>query len=147
MAGVAIPLTLRDSGAGYGFVGLVAGAFAVAAAVGGPCWGRLVDRAGQWRVLLCCAVGSGAGSVVIALAPARAVLVVLGAVLAGAATPPLEPCLRALWPDLVAAEVLESAYALDSASQELVFIGGPLVVAGCAAAGSRPPRRSPGWSP
>jgi hypothetical protein len=43
--------------------------------------------------------------------------VVAGAALAGAATPPLEPCLRALWPDVVDAGKLESAYALDSASQ------------------------------
>ncbi|MFF5372599.1 MFS transporter [Streptomyces sp. NPDC013187] len=131
MAAVAIPLTLRDAGAPYAFVGLAVGAFAIAAAVGGPLLGRLVDRVGQPLVLLSTAVLAGCGFVVIAAAPGRQDAVVIGAVLAGAATPPLEPCLRALWPDVVAAEELESAYALDSASQQLIFVGGPLIVAGC----------------
>lgn len=136
MAAVAIPLALRGAGASYAFVGLAVGAFAIAAAVGGPLLGRLVDRFGQPPVLLPSAVLAGCGFLVIATAPGQRGAVVLGAVLAGAATPPLEPCLRALWPEVVDAEKLESAYALDSASQQLIFVGGPLVVAGCVAAGS-----------
>ncbi|MEU9489525.1 MFS transporter [Streptomyces decoyicus] len=136
MAAVAIPLTLRRAGASYAFVGLAVGAFAIAAAVAGPLLGRLVDRVGQPRVLVPAAVLAGCGFLVIAAAPGHQATVLLGAVLAGAATPPLEPCLRALWPDVVEAGKLESAYALDSASQELVFVGGPLVVAGCVAVGS-----------
>ncbi|MEV4362968.1 MFS transporter [Nonomuraea sp. NPDC049625] len=136
MAALAIPLVLRQAGASYDFVGLAAGAFAIAAAGGGPVLGRLVDRVGQVRVLVPAAVAAGAGLIAIAMAPSEPVAVVAGALLAGAATPPLEPCLRVLWPDLVPPARLESAYAMDSASQELVFVGGPLVVAGCVAAGS-----------
>ncbi|MET7336080.1 MFS transporter [Nonomuraea sp. NPDC005650] len=136
MAALAIPLVLREIGASYDFVGLAAGGFAIAAAGGGPLLGRLVDRAGQVRVLVPAALAAGVGLIAIALAPAEPAVVLAGAVLAGAATPPLEPCLRVLWPDLVPAARLESAYAMDSASQELVFVGGPLVVAGCVAAGS-----------
>lgn len=136
MASVAIPLTLRHNSADYGFVGLVAGVFALATAVGGPLLGRWVDRSGQLPVLVPAALGSGVGLAAVAAAPSRSAVVLAGAVLAGAATPPLEPCLRALWPDVVGAGDLETAYSLDSAAQELVFIGGPLAVAGCAAAGS-----------
>ncbi|MCC5576707.1 MFS transporter [Microtetraspora sp. AC03309] len=136
MAALAIPLVLRQSGATYGLIGLVVGAFAIAAAVGGPLLGRLVDRAGQVPVLVPSAAVAGAGLIAIAVAPSESAIVFAGAVLAGAATPPLEPCLRALWPHIVAPGRLESAYALDSASQELVFVGGPLIVAGCVAAGS-----------
>ncbi|WP_037571382.1 MFS transporter [Phaeacidiphilus oryzae] len=136
MATVAIPLTLRGTGAGYGFVGLAAGLFALATALGGPLLGRLVDRVGQSPVLLPAAVGHGVGLVAVALAPTRPAVVLLGALLAGASSPPLEPCLRALWPDVVGEEALEAAYSLDSASQELVFIGAPLVVSACAAVGS-----------
>jgi hypothetical protein len=57
------------------------------------------------------------------------VVVIAGAVIAGAATPPLEPCLRVLWPDVVRREELDNAYALDAAAQELIFIAGPLAVA------------------
>jgi len=59
-------------------------------------------------------------------------------VVAGAAAPPLEPCLRALWPELVAGDQLESAYAVDAGAQELIFIAGPLAVAGVAALGPAP---------
>jgi MFS family permease len=136
MASLAIPLALRESGASFGLIGLVAGTFAIAAAVGGPLLGRLVDRTGQVPVLVPSAALAGAGLIAIAVAPSTPAVVFAGAALAGAATPPLEPCLRALWPHIVAPGKLESAYALDSASQELVFVGGPLVVAGCVAAGS-----------
>jgi hypothetical protein len=76
------------------------------------------------------AVGFGA----IAVAPEEPIAVVVGALLAGAATPPLEPCLRVLWPDIVGQDRLERAYAADSAAQEMVFVAGPLAVAGCVAA-------------
>ncbi|GGK65270.1 MFS transporter [Sphaerisporangium melleum] len=133
MAPLAIPLALRQSGATYTVIGLAVGTFAVAAAVGGPVLGRLVDRVGQVRILAPAAVLAGIGLIAIAVAPSSPAIVFTGAVLAGAATPPLEPCLRALWPDVVPPGRLESAYALDSASQELVFIGGPLLVGACLA--------------
>ncbi|MFJ5114670.1 MFS transporter [Streptomyces sp. NPDC088551] len=136
MAAVAIPLALRNAGAPYAFIGVAIGAFAIAAAVGGPLLGRLVDHVGQPLVLLSTAVLAGCGFLVIAAAPDRQAAVVAGAALAGAATPPLEPCLRSLWPAVVDAKRLESAYALDSASQQLIFVGGPLIVAGCVAAAS-----------
>ncbi|MGK4580286.1 MFS transporter [Kitasatospora sp. HPMI-4] len=136
MAALTIPLALREAGAGYGFVGAAAGSYAIAAAVGSPLLGRLVDRWGQTRVLLPTAVLSAAGFVAIALAPRQPVAVIAGAVLAGAMTPPLEPCLRVLWPVITPEERLESAYALDSSAQELVFVAGPLAVAASVAAGS-----------
>ncbi|MFE5867274.1 MFS transporter [Streptomyces roseifaciens] len=129
MASVAVPLALRQAGASYGFVGVAVGVFAIASAIGGPLLGRLVDRAGQPLVLLPTALVAAVGFAVVAIAPGSRTAVLAGVALAGAATPPLEPCLRALWPDIVAPGKLEAAYALDSASQELVFVGGPLVVA------------------
>ena len=128
-----IPLALRRSGLDYGFVGIASGTLAVSAAVGGPVLGRLVDRVGQVRVLIPAAAASGVGFAVLALAPGNRPAVLLGVVLAGAAAPPLEPCIRILWPSLVPADGLASAYSLDSAAQELIFVSGPLVVAGCVA--------------
>lgn len=136
MAALAISLVLRAAGASYGFVGLAAGAYAVAAAAGSPLLGRLVDRVGQPRVLAPTAVLAGAGFLVVALAPGNRAAVLLGAALAGAATPPLEPSVRVLWPRIVPADRLQAAYAMDSAAQELIFVCGPLVVAGCVALSS-----------
>ncbi|ATL66202.1 MFS transporter [Nocardia terpenica] len=133
MAAVTIPLALRHAGAGYAFIGAAAACFAISAAVGAPVLGRAVDRIGQTRVLAATTVLAAAGFVLIALAPAQHPTVLLGAVLAGAFTPPLEPCLRVLWPDIFAQEELENVYAVDSAAQELVFVAGPLAVSLCLA--------------
>lgn len=136
MAALTLPLALRQAGAGYGFVGAAAGSYAISAAVGSPLLGRLVDRWGQSRILVPTAVLAAAGFVAIALAPRQPVVVVVGAVLAGSMTPPLEPCLRVLWPVIAPEGRLESAYALDSSAQELVFVAGPLVVTAGVAVGS-----------
>lgn len=133
MAVIAIPLVLREVGAGYGFIGLAVGVFALAAAAGAPVLGRLVDRVGQVSVLAPSAVLAAVGFSAVAFAPDEPLVVLVGAFLAGASTPPLEPCLRVLWPDIVGTERLERAYAVDSAAQEMVFVAGPLAVAGCVA--------------
>lgn len=95
--------------------------------------GRIVDRTGQPRVLLCSAVVAGSGYALLALAPGNPIAAPVGAAIAGLAMPPLEPCLRALWPAVVREEQLDTAYAFDSASQQLLYVAGPLAVAGIAA--------------
>ncbi|MEY9850060.1 MFS family permease [Streptacidiphilus sp. BW17] len=142
MTVVAIALALRAAGAGYAQIGLTTACYAIAAAIGGPVLGRAVDRLGQPRVLLSSAVVAAGGYVLLALAPGSAALAMAGAALAGLAMPPLEPCLRALWPEIVDEEQLETAYALDSASQQLLYVAGPLLVAGIAAFG---PARAALW--
>ncbi|WP_042390778.1 MFS transporter [Streptacidiphilus melanogenes] len=136
MTVVAIALALHGAGASYAQIGLTSAAYAVSAAVGGPFLGRTVDRLGQPRVLLASALVAATGYVLLALSPGSAALAIAGAALAGAFMPPLEPCLRALWPDIVDEAELETAYALDSASQQILYVAGPLLVAGIAAVGS-----------
>ncbi|MFB6816526.1 MFS transporter [Streptomyces sp. NPDC056347] len=59
------------------------------------------------------------------------------AVVAGACTPPLGPVMRTLWSDLVAdRELLQRAYSLDGVAEELLFVGGPLLVGVVVAAAS-----------
>ncbi|PYC85348.1 MFS transporter [Streptomyces tateyamensis] len=132
MTALVISLALREAGASYGRAGLAVAAYALAAAVGGPVLGRIVDRTGQPRVLLCSAVLAGLGYALLALDPGSLVAALAGAAVAGAAMPPLEPCLRALWPDVVRADQLDTAYAFDSASQQILYVAGPLAVAGIA---------------
>ncbi|MDH6111716.1 MFS family permease [Kitasatospora sp. MAP12-15] len=130
MAALGIALTLRHAGYGYQLVGLTTGVFAAAGAIGGPMLGRLVDRTGQPRTLLFSSCLAAAGFALLAAAPGTPWAAVAGAAVAGAAAPPLEPCLRTLWPELVEPDDVESAYAVDAGAQELLFIAGPLVVAG-----------------
>ncbi|MFF2952726.1 MFS transporter [Kitasatospora sp. NPDC057965] len=132
MTALVIALALREVHAPYSRIGLATAAYAIAAAVGGPVLGRIVDRTGQPRVLLVSAVVAGGGYALLALAPGSAVAAPLGAAIAGLAMPPLEPCLRSLWPDVVEEDQLDTAYAFDSASQQTLYVAGPLAVAGIA---------------
>lgn len=134
MTALVIALALRDAGTPYSRIGLATAAYAISAAVGGPVLGRIVDRTGQPRVLLASAVVAGGGYALLALAPGSALAAPLGAAIAGLAMPPLEPCLRSLWPDVVEEKQLDTAYAFDSASQQILYVAGPLAVAGIAGA-------------
>ncbi|MBF6331127.1 MFS transporter [Nocardia transvalensis] len=135
MAPLAILLTVRDNGGDYGVAGLLAALYAASAAVFGPVSGRLVDRTRQATVLLTTALVSSAAFVVLASVDPHAFVFSAGAALvAGAATPPLEPCLRVLWGEVVSGEQnLRAAFSLDAATQELIFVCGPLIVLGATA--------------
>ena len=95
MVPVALVLFSRGSDVGYGVAGLFAAAYTAGAAVGGPLLARWMDRTGQTRVI----VGAGvASSVALALLPFVGVIGgIVVAAIAGAATPPVEPGLRAIW--------------------------------------------------
>ncbi|MGA2453514.1 MAG: MFS transporter [Solirubrobacteraceae bacterium] len=116
--------------------GVTVGAFSLAGAAFGPLLGARVDHVGQTRVLLAAAGAQGALLVALVLVAesgaATAVIVALAA-LAGAAQPPIAGCIRALWAHVAAdAETLETAYALDATTQEVIWTLGPLLVASTA---------------
>jgi MFS family permease len=132
MVPLALLLLARHDGGSYATAGAIAAAFAVGAAVGGPLLGRAIDRAGQPAVLVGAAVTrSVALGAIVALAPSSLAAAGVVCVAAGALTPPLEPALRALWPDLAGDDehALAAAYELDAGAQELIFVVGPLLVA------------------
>ncbi|WP_229400815.1 MFS transporter [Micromonospora okii] len=129
MVALALTLTLREHGVEFRFIGVALAVLTVSQAVGGPALSRLVDRSGQTAVLAGAALVSSAGVVTAALQPGNRAVVLAGMAVAGFATPPLEPCLRALWPGLVGQENLQRAYSLDSVGQEVIFVTGPMLVA------------------
>jgi predicted MFS family arabinose efflux permease len=133
MSSLAILLLVRGTTGSYGAAGAAVGTYALASAVVAPLQGRLVDRFGRLRVLTPTAIGQGvalAALVVGARGHADAVVLVLLSGLAGALVPPIAPTVRALMGEVFSAPaVRETAYALDSVAQELVWITGPLIVA------------------
>jgi MFS family permease len=132
MAGLAIVLLVREAGGSYGVAGLVAGAYSVAVGLTSPLLGRLVDRVGQTRVLVVCAVVSAIcfGALAAVGQGASPPLLALLAVLAGASIPPVAACMRALWSELLGrGGQLQAAFAVESIVQELMFVVGPPLVA------------------
>ena len=136
MAGLALVLLVREGGGSYAVAGVVAGTYSIALALTSPLLGRLVDRAGQTRVLAGCAVASALAFGALAAAGRSASPLALAglAALAGASIPPVGACMRALWSDLLDhGGQLQAAFAVESTVQELIFVVGPPLVAVLAA--------------
>jgi len=132
MFSLAILLFVHEQTGSFLAAGLTVGAFTLAGAAMSPVAGALVDRLGQTRLLLPCALGQATLLVALVLAARAGVpvaAIVMVATLAGALLPPISGCIRALWaivaPD---AATLELAYALDAVTQEVIYTLGPLLV-------------------
>ena len=140
MSSLAVLLLVHLKTGSFVIAGVAVGAYTLSSAVTTPLQGRLVDRVGGPVVLVSFAVAQAAGMVALVVAAelgaAPAVLVVLSGV-AGSMTPPLSASVRALWPRVARSTgTLETAYALDATSQEMIWTCGPLLVAAMVAAGS-----------
>lgn len=137
MTGVGIVWLVHARTGSFGDAGVVAGCFAVAEALGGPQVGRLVDRFGQARVLVCApAVHAGAVGLLFA---GGDLLTVVGATLAGASLPQLSAVSAARWSALLRGTPHESelprAYTLEALANGVSFLAGPALVSAVGAAG------------
>lgn len=132
MTSLAILLLVREHTQSYAAAGVAVGAYDFATAGGAPVLGRLVDRFGRRRVLPPVAVAQCLALCALLIAAhggaGAAALIALSAI-AGSLMPPIAPAVRALLRDLLPdPEVRETAYALESVIQEVIWIAGPLVV-------------------
>ena len=133
MSSLAILLVVRQATHSYAAAGLATGGYALANALAAPTQGRLVDRVGAARVLVPCALAQACLLVSLILA-AHGRLAAVGLVAlatgAGALQPALAPTVRALLQEMIVDPgARETAYAVESVTQELIWITGPLVVA------------------
>lgn len=133
MSTLAILLLVRGATGSYPAAGAAVGAYALASAVVAPFQGALVDRFGRGRVLAPSAFAQGIVLITLVVftrtGAGAAVLVALSG-LAGGLYPPIAPTVRALLRERLAdPTVRESAYALESVAQEIIWITGPLLVA------------------
>jgi MFS family permease len=134
MGALAIVLFAREHGGGYSLGGGLSAIWVVSMALGQPTLGRAMDRFGQPRILFGGAIASAAGFALLAFTGLDPLPVTIVAVVAaGFATPPLEAGLRALWPAVLPAQgQVRTAYAVDAATQEMIFTAGPLLVVAAA---------------
>ncbi|MQY13828.1 hypothetical protein SRB5_39840 [Streptomyces sp. RB5] len=128
MAPLALLLAATADGGDLARGGQLATAYGLAAAVGQPLLGRLADRRGQYGPLVGGSVAAACVLTALALVGTGSWPGLLLAAAAGAASPPLEACLRVLLRATVPPSRLEAAYALDASLQELVYALGPGLV-------------------
>jgi predicted MFS family arabinose efflux permease len=128
--GLLLIVRTKELTGSYAASGLVAGAASVALALVSPAVGRLVDRDGQTTVLRVAVVLNASALTGFGLLPHGTPLGLLVgcAALSGAATPPIGACLRTLYPTLVEGERLHRVFAIESATLEVTYILGPLLM-------------------
>ena len=133
MSSLAIVLVIRERGGSFALAGLASGLFTFANAACSPLQGRLIASFGPARVVWVSVVANSvalAGLATAAQVGAPAPVIVTIALAAGPFVPPISACSRGLWPILARDHAsLETAYALDAVSQELLWTSGPLIVA------------------
>ncbi|GAA3550067.1 MFS transporter [Microlunatus spumicola] len=132
MTGIGIVLLVSLTSGSFGRAGLVAAAVTVAGAVAAPLWGRVMDRAGQARVLVGTALGYAAGVAVVVVSVERRLplgLTLAGALLAGLCFTPTGSSVRARWSHrLRDSPLLDTAFAIEAVIDELTFVVGPVLV-------------------
>ncbi|HEY0618024.1 MAG TPA: MFS transporter [Kribbella sp.] len=125
---VPVSFLAKDAAGNFGWAGVVAGAYSIGMAVGGPIWSRLADRRGARGVVIATGMAWGLAMAALALLPNDLFhLMPLVSGLAGAVVSPVTSTLRAAWPRLVQGSQLRTVYALDATAQELLFSVGPLL--------------------
>jgi MFS family permease len=133
MFGLAILLLTRDATGSYALAGRVAGAFGLANAIGAVLQGRLMDRAGQTRVLRPTAIvhlAAVCALVAVAEAGAPTALMALAAAAGGFTLPQVPAAMRSLWGELTTtAAERQTAYALVSITFEVAVMTAPVLVA------------------
>jgi MFS family permease len=125
---VPVSFLAKDAAGSFGWAGVVAGAYSVGMAAGGPVWTRLADRRGSKGVLLGTGVAWSLAMACLALLPSDLFrLMPVVSALGGAVVPPVTATLRASWPRLVHGSRLRAVYALDATAQEVLFAIGPML--------------------
>lgn len=133
MMGIGIVLLVVAGTGSYGLAGTVSAGYTVANAVLAIAQGRFLDRWGQARVLVPAALlfaGSSALLVAASAAGWPSWTACAVAAVAGATLPATGACVRARWSHALHGrpEQLQTAFALEAAVDEMVFMTGPIVV-------------------
>ncbi|GIG41736.1 MFS transporter [Cellulomonas phragmiteti] len=131
MVGIGIVLMVSALYESYGLAGRVSAAVVIAQAIGAPQIARLVDRHGQARVMRPAVVVSAVSLtalVVAATLRAPTVWLYVTAVLVGATIGSFGSLVRARWNHALGDDPrrVHTAYSLESALDELVFVIGPV---------------------
>lgn len=133
MAGLAILLFVQGKSGSFAQAGTAGALYVLGLAVVAPFLGRNIDRVGPRAVLATCSAVYPLALLMLLMLVSRAAhpLWVAGcAFAAGAALPPITICMRTLYPRVLNdVDLLHTAYSVDSALIETIFILGPALIA------------------
>ncbi len=130
MVGLAIVLHVSRATGSYANAGAATAIYVLSAALTAPVLGMVADRWGRRPVLAVAGALNGLTLIALALTPVHPIgWFFLVASISGLCTPPTGASVRARLPELLDRETTDAAFAVDATLQELIFIGGPALVA------------------
>lgn len=127
MLSLAFLLHVEQQTGSYGAAGLVLAATSIGQAVAGPLTSRLMGRFGMRPVLIITLVICAAAVVAIGVLPLTVPLYMAVGLVAGLATPPVQPAVRTIYPKMVNSRQLTPLFSLDASAQEIIWVVGPVV--------------------
>ncbi|MEU0074682.1 MFS transporter [Streptomyces sp. NPDC006332] len=133
MGGLALLLAVQGSTGSYTQAGFATAVFGIANVIAAPWRARAVDRFGQRIALTTMASGQASGFIALALITegegvAPMWFLVLSAVV-GLTAPPLGAAMRMVWASLTTAgDQRTKAFSIDAVCEELLFVGGPVII-------------------
>ena len=127
MLSLAFLLHVEQQTGSYGAAGLVLAATSIGQAVAGPLTSRLMGRAGMRPVLILTLVVCVTAVVAIGVLPLTVPGYMAVGLVAGLATPPVQPAVRTIYPKMVNSRQLTPLFSLDASAQEIIWVVGPVV--------------------
>lgn len=131
MVGIAVVLAVSEIYGSYGLAGQITAVYVIVHSVCAPFLARLVDRHGQARVMrpaILVATAGMCGFIVAIRTAAPTGWLFVAAVVTGASIGSIGALVRARWTNLLHdPKAIHTAYSLESALDELVFVVGPIV--------------------
>jgi len=111
----------------YAAAGLVLGAMSIGQAVAGPLTSRLMGRWGIRPVIVVTLVVCAVSIISMALLPLSIPWLMIVGLIAGLATPPIQPAVRTIYPKIVNSRQLTPLFSLDASAQEIIWVLGPVI--------------------
>ncbi len=127
MLSLAFLLHVEQQTGSYGAAGLVLAATSIGQAVAGPLTSRLMGRFGMRPVLIATLIVCVASVVAIGVMPPSVPVYMAVGLVAGLATPPVQPAVRTIYPKMVNSRQLTPLFSLDASAQEIIWVVGPVV--------------------
>ncbi|HEV7392465.1 MAG TPA: MFS transporter [Burkholderiales bacterium] len=135
IAGLAILLFVQRKSGSFALAGSASALYVLGLAVVAPFLGRITDQLGPRPVLAACGLlypAALVGLAAVVLGSGQRAGISAMAFVAGATLPPVSACIRAMYPRMISEPaLLQTAYSVDSALVEAVFVLGPALVAAC----------------
>ncbi len=128
MLSLGILIHLQRQTGNFTIPGLTLAAMSIGQAIASPLSSRLMSKFGIRRVIGTVLTLCTIATTVIALVPLNHLDAVIMGFVVGLTLAPIQPAARAVYPTLVPKKQLQSLQSLDASIQELIWIGGPVIV-------------------